>query len=285
MPESGIAVLSPHIDDAVLSCWSVLTSGLPVTVINVFAGVPETNTLQWWDRLTGATSSRERMAERIREDEAVLGHVRCSRVNLNFLDDQYRQREQDVKPVLLAIFEAMAGARSVYAPAGIGGHPDHLTTRAVVLPLLQRGFSVTLYGELPYCHEFGWPHWVTGEKPDPHLDIAFHWQRHLSTAEVSLRAEESVVEELSIEDQQRKLELLRGYRTQFPALDSSSGNAFSRGDALAYELFWPLEAVELGRWQAFGQDLLWNLGFRHGSPLKRLSRRLRGRRLGRSKPR
>jgi hypothetical protein len=33
-------ILSPHLDDAVLSCWHLLTGPGEVEVINVFAGVP-----------------------------------------------------------------------------------------------------------------------------------------------------------------------------------------------------------------------------------------------------
>jgi len=33
-----IAILSPHFDDAVLSCWQLLSGSGDVVVINVFAG-------------------------------------------------------------------------------------------------------------------------------------------------------------------------------------------------------------------------------------------------------
>ena len=64
-------ILSPHLDDAVLSCWHVLTQPGEVVVITVFAGVPTGLTAPaWWDRYTGATDSGERVRERIEEDSA-----------------------------------------------------------------------------------------------------------------------------------------------------------------------------------------------------------------------
>jgi LmbE family N-acetylglucosaminyl deacetylase len=269
---SGIGVLSPHLDDAALSCYSVLSRDEQVTVINVFAGLPDPDLQpQWFDRLTGADSPRARSLERLEEDAAVLERLNCARVNLPFLEDQYRRRVQDVKPVAAALLEALGDTRTVYAPAAIGGHPDHVATKAAALHLLRRGVSVTLYAELPYAHDFGWPDWLTGEDPDPFVDPALHWEAPLTAAGASAR--DAVVEELAPEARRRKLELIRGYRTQFPVLDRRSGRAFSRGDALAYELFWPLEPPALEPWRARKQELLWQLGLRHGGLLKRVGQR------------
>ena len=41
-------VLSPHWDDAVLDCWSLLASSRELTVVNVFAGIPGPNPM--WGR-------------------------------------------------------------------------------------------------------------------------------------------------------------------------------------------------------------------------------------------
>ena len=58
-------VLSPHWDDAVLDCWSVLSSEGEVSVLNVFGGVPGPRALTLWDSITGAEDSSERARERI----------------------------------------------------------------------------------------------------------------------------------------------------------------------------------------------------------------------------
>jgi hypothetical protein len=96
----AIVVLSPHLDDAVLSCWHVLTAPGEVRVMTVFAGVPtEMTAPAWWDRYTGATDSAERVRERIEEDRRALALAGRMAVNLSFLDEQYRDDEQRVAPL------------------------------------------------------------------------------------------------------------------------------------------------------------------------------------------
>ena len=96
----AVAILSPHLDDAVLSCWHVLTQPGEVVVINVFAGAPEgRDTVAWWDRYTGATDSRDRVRERAKEDRTALSLAGRTAVNLDLLDEQYRDAEQPLAPV------------------------------------------------------------------------------------------------------------------------------------------------------------------------------------------
>jgi LmbE family N-acetylglucosaminyl deacetylase len=271
---SGAVILSPHLDDAVLSCWSILTEVAPVTVINVFAGLPPAcHPLAPGDRFTGAESSHERALERVHEDAAVLGALRRERVNLEFLANQYRGSEQDVKPVVDAILQAIGRPDVIYAPAGIGGHPDHLLTRAAAIALMHRGSTVTLYADLPYCVEYGWPHWVSGADPDPYLDPTLLWQEPLLLAEVSVDARDGVVRALSAADQEEKLTALLGYRTQFSALDRRPGGTLSGEGALAYEVFWPLAMPSLTRWRTLRYEAVWRLGARRGGGLERLSRK------------
>ena len=48
-----VVILSPHLDDAVLSCWHVLSGPADVRVINLFAGLPALGAAPgWWDRRT-----------------------------------------------------------------------------------------------------------------------------------------------------------------------------------------------------------------------------------------
>jgi LmbE family N-acetylglucosaminyl deacetylase len=280
-------VLAPHFDDAVLSCWSVLREQPATTVLNVFAGVPSSDApISWWDRFTGGRSARERALERRREDAEALERMGCRPVNLPFLDSAYRRGDQDAGPLVSEIHQHLGGRATVYAPACIGRHPDHFAVRAAAIALhAARGFQVTLYGELPYCCHYGWPHWMGGGEPDPHLDITLDWERSLRYGEVSVAPEGAVIVELSPQEQEEKLSAVRMYRTQY----SGMARLLAAEDALRYEVFWPLEPDSRGRFQSLSQDLLWNLGVRRGSRLELLFRhpalrRLRpspGSRLGR----
>src|SRR3712207_3185736 len=105
-PVSGpprVTILSPHHDDAVLSCWSLLTAPGDVRVINVFAGVPADVTLGWWDRETGASDSAERMRERRVEDAEALAAVGRAALDLDLLEDQYRTEPPDPGEVAGAV--------------------------------------------------------------------------------------------------------------------------------------------------------------------------------------
>jgi hypothetical protein len=71
-------VVSPHLDDAAISASTQLGKG-GATVVTVFTGLPPTQwPTTWWDKLTGATSSRERQLERRAEEiwlpAAIGGH-------------------------------------------------------------------------------------------------------------------------------------------------------------------------------------------------------------------
>jgi LmbE family N-acetylglucosaminyl deacetylase len=268
-------VLSPHLDDAILSCWSVLSREPGTAVINVFASAPDGEVpLTSWDRLTGARDPHGRMLERIREDADALGRVGAHPVNLHFVINDYRRREQDVKPLVSEISRHLNGP-TIYAPAGIGRHPDHFAVRAAAVWLATHGFAVRLYGELPYCCHYGWPHWVRGGEPDPHLDITFDWRQSLGYGDVSVAPESAVITELSPREQEEKLSAIRTYRTQY----SGMARLLAAEDALRYEVSWPLEPVSRGRLQALAQDLLWNLGVRRGSRLELLFRHRAARRL------
>jgi hypothetical protein len=70
-PHSLDRRLSPHLDDAVLSCWSLIDSDEDVTVVTVFSGAPESGFVSPWDADSGVDSAT-RMAQRVAENRAAL---------------------------------------------------------------------------------------------------------------------------------------------------------------------------------------------------------------------
>jgi LmbE family N-acetylglucosaminyl deacetylase len=289
---SWSVILSPHLDDAVLSCWSVLTNP-DAQVINVFAGLPsERALLSWWDRVSGASSPRQRALERAQEDQEALAVLGLEPLNLGFVDDDHRDGAQDVEPLVAAIAPLLEPDATVYAPAGIGAHQDHRAVRAAGLELHRRGFAVTLYAELPYCNTFGWPHWVTGEEPSPFLDVAYDWESCLEGEGLSIGPERALVRRLDDAEREAKLSALRCYRTQFSGLERGAVRFLSSGDTLAFEVFWPLEPTRMGTLEAIRSQVRWRVGLRHGGAAERVlrhpvarsaARRVR-RRLGRYRP-
>src|SRR4029079_4464549 len=109
-----LAVLSPHYDDAVLSCWHVLRAPETVVVVNVFAGAPpEGSPLGWWDRRTGAHDSRDRVRARAREDRAALALAGRTAADLDLLEAQYRDTAATPETVAGRIAVEIAGCSAL----------------------------------------------------------------------------------------------------------------------------------------------------------------------------
>ncbi len=242
----GTVVLSPHLDDAVLSCWHAL-AGEDATVINVFSGTPSSNGVEpWWDRMTGASDPRRRMRERLAEDRVALAIAGVEARNLEFLDEQYRSAEQPLDPLVDAIGELLEPEAKVLAPAALGfASDDHRLVRAAGLELARRGHRVCLYADLPHAVTFGWPSWVTGEETS--VDPAHAWKHQLATLAIPADRLAATVHRLTEEEERAKLEAVQAYATQIPALETGYGPLL-RGGRLAYEVEWAIEPIaEAGR--------------------------------------
>jgi LmbE family N-acetylglucosaminyl deacetylase len=219
------AVLSPHLDDAVLSAFSAL----PARVVNVCTGLPPAGTLTSWDRVCGARDSRAHMEERLEEDRAALAIAGVAEpLSLGFLDVQYRTGPLDADELRRAVEAAAADAAEVWAPAGIGDHRDHLQVRDAAIAL---GLPLRLYAELPYAVKFGWPAWVTGEEADPNLVPDGGWS-------LPDGAGEPTIHRLSEDRLQLKLQALRRYRTQFSALSRGKLGHIAHPSVIGFEVSW-----------------------------------------------
>ena len=233
MAENGVtvAILSPHFDDAVLSCWHLLDGGGEVAVVTVFADEPPADTaLTDWDRITGATDSRERVRERRREDERALAAVRRPTTWLPFLDAQFREGPADDGAIEAALERIAADV--LHAPAGIG-HSDHRVVRDVALRLSR---AVSFYADLPYATEFGWPPWVTGGEPNAYLDVDAAWDTGVAPFRAAGYSARAV--ELTEAQQRRKAAAMREYRTQFPALEGGPQRRLTHPDLIRWEVVW-----------------------------------------------
>lgn len=237
MPGTGgsAAVISPHLDDAVLSAWSVLAGPANATVVTVCAGVPPDGPVAVWDAVTGAVDSSRRMAERIEEDGEALGLAGCAALHLGFLDDQYRHSPLDQAELVAALRPALADAGELWAPAGIGGHPDHLQARDAALAIADEdGRPLRLYAELPYAIKLGWPAWVSGRDGHPNLVPDARWSEYLPQGRVLDRRRH----QLAPGEAERKLRALAAYRTQFHGLDAGPVGLLSNPEVIGYEVSW-----------------------------------------------
>jgi hypothetical protein len=181
--EAPELLLSPHWDDAVLDCWSLVSSERPLNVANVFAGIPPSGTRGTWEDILGVQDSAQRARARLAEDVAALARGGRTPINLALLDAEHRRGTRHVlgvKDIDRALAAELRSASRVYAPAGIGGHFDHLLVRRYARMLLRAGMPVTLYAELPYCIFHGWPSWVGGTRAAGNRDVDAYWQEFLN---------------------------------------------------------------------------------------------------------
>lgn len=242
--EAPELLLSPHWDDAVLDCWSLLTDAeRDLTVVNVFAGMPQEGTLTRWDAVTGAHDSAHRAGERMAEDAEALGLAGRRPTNLSLLDAEYREPAPPygLDDLDRALAEAFSAASHVHVPAGIGANADHLLVRRYGRMLLRAGIPVTIYAELPYCILHGWPHWVDGRDTEPTRNVDAFWLSFLVSVPEMPPLHSATVEWLDEGVAAAKLEAMRRYRTQLPSLSLGGRGLLEDPEIHGYEVRWRLE--------------------------------------------
>lgn len=252
-PIAGQVLISPHLDDVALSA-AVPLLRRPSHVVTVFAGLPQdTARLYWWDRLTGARDTRERMAERRAEDDSALSALGATTTRLAYLDRQFRDGEPvAADPIAADLKPLLRRASEVWLPAGIGGNTDHLAVRDAGLAALAdlatpaaapggaEGAPATyLYADFPYVVKYGWGSRITGRPGRRYLDVDYWVEHEIARHGLDAPHLRPLVHRLDPEMRRQKLRAISAYRTQLPALglDRPEGELLS---LLEYELAWRL---------------------------------------------
>ncbi len=237
-------ILSPHFDDAALSCWHVLAGAGEVLVVNVFAGEPPAGTLGWWDRLAGAGDSAAAVRVRIQEDRRALSRAGRTAVNLPFLDRQYREGDQAVAEIVDALRGELAPDARIYAPASLGDHhPDHTAVRHAALALHAQGADVTLYADLPHATVLGWPRWVLNGGSSTDDRAGEQWASQLEATGIALARMTPTTHRLDAHEHERKLEAVLAYATQIAPLQRIFGTSLEDPQLLGFEVAWRLTLV------------------------------------------
>jgi LmbE family N-acetylglucosaminyl deacetylase len=234
-------ILSPHFDDAVLSCWHVLAGAGEVQVVNVFAGEPCAGTLGWWDRLAGASDSAAVVRERIAEDRRALALAGRAAVNLPFLDGQYRQEGEAPGEIVKALRGVLPAGARIYAPAGLGDcHPDHLAVRSAALALHGEGAEVRLYADLPHATLGGWPRWVLEDSAPAANRNGERWAAQLRSTGIAGEWTLGAARQLSADEHAEKLQAVLAYGSQLAPLRAAFGLILEDPRLLGFEVEWRL---------------------------------------------
>jgi LmbE family N-acetylglucosaminyl deacetylase len=180
--------LSPHLDDAVLSCGGAIhrttAAGEEVLVVTVFAEEAGADMVLspfalaqhgYWG------NPPKPMTLRRAEDAAALALLGAEGLYLGYLDAVYRTdasgqsiytdletlmgEVHPADPTIEDGAEGLAGrlagivsARDqavLYAPLGVGHHVDHQIVHAAARRLLARGYRLAFYADYPYAEQPG----------------------------------------------------------------------------------------------------------------------------------
>jgi len=170
--------LSPHFDDAVLSCggliWEQAQAGMPVEIWTIFAADPPPGPLSEFAKenhaLWGVNGGREIVAMRRDEDREAARLVGAKLVHFDFTDCIYRRSpegeylynesvfdpphpsDRDLPGQIAKALEPRLRAEDVVAcPLTLGGHVDHVLVRQAAESLRMAQYY---YADVPYVVKY-----------------------------------------------------------------------------------------------------------------------------------
>ena len=149
-PSADVIVVSPHLDDAVLSLGAAIASltrsGGQVTIVTAFAGDPESErSASEWERRCGFTTAGEAARIGRLEDARACDLVGAKPIWLPF---DRTSPEEEVAPHLSA---AVEGADAVLVPGFPCRHEKHFEAAHIVLRNPPQGAKLGFYVEQPYA--------------------------------------------------------------------------------------------------------------------------------------
>jgi LmbE family N-acetylglucosaminyl deacetylase len=156
-----VVVLSPHLDDAVLSLGAAIATwtlaGAEVLVLTVMAGRPEaTGPAGQWDTKSGYASEGEAARARREEDRSACAILGAAPVWLDYGDSQYGRGADDGQ-IWDAVLDGVGDAPTVLAPGFPLSHPDHEWLGLLAFARRDPAWRFGLYVEQPYAIGSGRP--------------------------------------------------------------------------------------------------------------------------------
>ena len=154
-----IVVVSPHLDDGVLSLGASIAwwsrQGSVVEVLTVLACDPASEApAGGWDRRGGFETEGASARERREEDRRACSVVGATPVWLPYGSSDY-DRHGDEAEVQDAVRHALAGADTVVVPGLPLTHPDHAWLARIIADDGLEHACVGLYAEQPYTFRAG----------------------------------------------------------------------------------------------------------------------------------
>jgi LmbE family N-acetylglucosaminyl deacetylase len=146
-----VAVVSPHLDDGVLSLGAAIAAVREVRVVTVLAGDPESELAAGeWDARSGFRTAGEAARARREEDRLACREVGAEPVWLPFCDHQYPRGGGDDE-IWERLTDALADAETVLVPGFPLMHEDHVWIAGLARERDLGGRRVGRYVEQPYA--------------------------------------------------------------------------------------------------------------------------------------
>lgn len=218
--------LSPHHDDIAFSLGAYSLDHGGGTIVNLFTRGAYTKIAPVSPNPDPETIRRT-SAMRRAEDEAFCRAARLQRHDLGLSEPQLRGRhsrdpagipddvaqlEAPLLGMLGRLFSELPAPRLLFCPAGIGGHANHLATRAVVIANL------------------GWIESMADVMFYEDLHYAGRWRvrmRGLNDLKRAMAGRRGVREAWTVRDEVKKLELINLYASQHEEPVTTLGHRYS----------------------------------------------------------
>lgn len=149
-----VMIVSPHLDDAVLSCGLFLAAHPGATVVTVFAGVPTTYPEPgWWSRLGGFGPGDDIVGARRAEDRHALATLDATPRWLEFLESMFAGDDPapgapEIADQLEVVLDEL-DPTLVLVPLGLA-NPEHTVTHDAAMLVRARRLDREAPGWLAY---------------------------------------------------------------------------------------------------------------------------------------
>ncbi len=150
-----LLVISPHLDDAVLSCEALLKFSRDAHVLTVFGGdAPADAPLAEWDRQCGFPAGVNVMEARRAEDSRALTGLGAVPLWGNELQEGYRTDAANLERItslITATIDSIAPTHFLF-PLGLKHHDHLLVAAACGIAARERALTTSfVYAERPYA--------------------------------------------------------------------------------------------------------------------------------------
>jgi LmbE family N-acetylglucosaminyl deacetylase len=152
-----VTVVSPHLDDAVLSVGGTIhdltRGGVDVTIVTVFAGDPSADRpASYWDAKRGTRTQGAAVRARRDEDEAAAAELGATSRALPWEDSGY-PGHRDPDAIWAGLGPLVDEADLTLLPGWPLSHADHRYATLLVMDRLPRTAPIAFYAEQPYAAE------------------------------------------------------------------------------------------------------------------------------------